>query len=1187
MNDLRRAVGASRFVLLLLLTGLGVLPASASTTRGVEVVGWNVSDATFGSHANGDGVIESGEYILIEFFALNLGPDEVFPSGYLSYTGSLPGVVVWDGYSPWHQIPPNTVAPTDPPWFQIRLSGALACGMVLPFHLSIVDDFGSLSESDIAITLGDHRYYDLLDTPSTRSDQSEATFWGGAPGQTAGRAVAFGDFNGDGLKDAVIAVPSASISGRTQAGAVYIAFGRPETWGDTDLGAPPGGTTRIVGADPQDNLGLTLATGDLNGDGRDELIVAAPGGDGPGTGACPGGGVGDRCDSGDVYVVFGRSAFPSTIDLANPASAAHIFGPVAGEGIINGMAAGDLDGDGLDDLAIGYRLSMEVRGRGATGTAFVVYGRTSWPAIDLATPPTSVARFFGAINGEHLGDRISVGDLDGDGFADLVLSRPNAAENATADVGEIDVLYGSAGRLGDVDLAVSPAGVTRFLGESGGDLLDVSAVGDFDGDGQSDLALGAPTPGKIYIAYGPVARDQTVELGLRLPWLAHIWGAGDQAGGAFAAGDIDGDGYDDLAIGAVASASIGNARPGAGRIHILHGKAQRWQAQQLNSPLPRVESIFGADSGDSLGFSIAAGDADGDGLADLLLGAPNAAGPANSRPGGGEAALWYGKPFATFTPHAGPASFINAAPGGTTLPMCDDCEVLVPIGFNFQYDGQDFNQVYVLSNGLISFKPVADSTLTRVPECMPDRSPVSGVNGEIAVYWADLNPGVGSAVYSRVDGASPHRRLTIEWAGVSLNGAPGTGTFEVSLYEDSGQIVMQYLDLDFGDPSRDNGLSAVIGVENLTGTHGVAASCFSNSQVTGGTALRFMPSTSITEQTVEHGLGLWTPVTTTHAFHPSQNVCEPDQHAGNRSWYAGFEPACSYNEGIAVSPWDLLVPTVTSFPSDAAMTYSFRQQVDTLTGQIRDPCVVQASTTGTGGTYTTYQSAIINSGTWQTLAEPIAFPGLAGQTVDLRFRMSPDSLGNNGLGWMVDDIRLNGCNAPNPAGVSMDFLDVATICYGSSAHLDGVGSYCPGGSAPLQHHWLVDGVEVATGPAYITAPDLAPGLHAYVDRIDCAGSASIDSPEADLNVASPPAAFGDTLMVSADRQALTLTFHWTNAPDANGYDIMADVVPNGGFPYLIASGTSGTTGATSFLYSDPAIYLKVRPRNVCGTGPIN
>jgi FG-GAP repeat protein len=231
-------------VCLLVLLAAGAVPAAAQ----VELMGMTVVDSAL-PNTNNDGRAEPGEYFYLQLWVLNMGSSTITPTGSLQYTGSLDGVVVWDGASTFHPILPGMIYYNSNQPFQIRLRGTLACGLVLPFHLAMYGTGADPYETDFTITLGGPKTYDLVASPSIRVDQSEATFWG-APAGSAGRSVVFGDFNGDGLKDAVIASPAAGVSGRPLAGIAFIVFGRRDTRGDTDL-APQADTHRRGGSDRQ------------------------------------------------------------------------------------------------------------------------------------------------------------------------------------------------------------------------------------------------------------------------------------------------------------------------------------------------------------------------------------------------------------------------------------------------------------------------------------------------------------------------------------------------------------------------------------------------------------------------------------------------------------------------------------------------------------------------------------------------------------------------------------------------------------------------------------------------------------------------------------------------------------------------------------------------------------------------
>ena len=1181
---------------LLLLSGVGAVPAMAVPP--LVLTGITISDPAPGG--NGDGALEQGETATIDLQLVNIASIPLTATGSLSYQGPLPGVTILQSTATWDSMPPNRGGGvfTNAPHFAVQVPADLSCGQVLNFTLIATPSSLSTATLNFSITLGLPPQYDFVTSATTRSDENDTTISGAAQGDGLGWSVTTGDYERHFQRDVAIGALDARLNGRGDSGTVYVVNGQPTTLPDIDLLSPPAGVSVIAGAQEGDELGAALATGDLNHDGMDDLIMAAPGGDGPpGPGACFAG-TGTRCESGTVYVLFGVfNTPPPNIDLsAPPANVVHIWGPQANLSSNIVLATGDVDGDGFPDLVIAYPSDGPTQG----GAVFIVYGRNlPWGDIDLSVPQIGVDRIFGISLQDGLGTDLSVADLDGDGRADVVMSAPGFDAPSLSNVGKVYILYGTAARYGTVNLSSPPASMSTILGADQGDSLGPSTVGDFNGDGRPDLILAAPSAlslgnarvasGEAYVFYTSIAQGTAINLLTPPSSVPILWGAASEVLGMhLATGDLNGDGYDDLLMQSELSKG---SRTQAGRILAVFGSPTRWSSIDLTAPLPKTTAFYGADAGDRLGSAIVAADLDGDGLDDLLAGAAFADSVDNSRPDGGELSIWYGKPQRTYTPSRGAASFIDLSATGTAIPglACDDCEVAEPIGFNFQYDAQTFSQVYVSSNGFISFKPVGNSLRSSTPECMPNVSPDSGVNGEIAPFWSDLNPSMGGQVLVRTDGVAPNRRTTFEWLNVPHYFNTGAVTFEVSLFEATGEILMQYQDVEFGDPALDGGLAAVAGVEDLNGHHGVPWSCFSNSQIGDGMAVRFKPDTPITEQTAERGLGLWflSPAGLHLGFGPSGNHCEPDQHGGQQSWYAGSTSSCNYTTAFPFEPFLLNAPTIPALPSDALLSYSFRHQVDAG----HDPAVVTVSTTGPTGGRTTIDSPADNSGTWQTVASPISLASFAGLPVDMQFSFTPDNSGNLGIGWMIDDLRINGCNAAAPGGGTGGGASVAvyatnnSYCSGGSSTLDGAGSFCPDGSAPLGSHWLLGGVEVGTGATFTVPATQPPGSYGFTLRIDCPGPAQFDSPVFTLNILGPPGPVGDTLMVTDDTVAGTLTFTWVNVPNATGYNVVANNVANGTFPFLAGSATDGTAGLTTSLFTAPALFFAVVGTNACGTGP--
>jgi outer membrane protein assembly factor BamB/subtilisin family serine protease len=154
-------------------------------------------------------------------------------------------------------------------------------------------------------------------------------------------------------------------------------------------------------------------------------------------------------------------------------------------------------------------------------------------------------------------------------------------------------------------------------------------------------------------------------------------------------------------------------------------------------------------------------------------------------------------------------NWIDISATGTNLNLSDDSFAYLNLPFSVLFDGVARSSVAVGSNGIVYFE---NKYLGFSNTCLP-ASNIYGVSAYIAGLWDDLNPSAGGAVYYAVQGASPNRRLVVEWYNVPRYNNVGAATFEIVLYEGSDEVLIQYLDVNFGDAAYDGGASATSGIQ--------------------------------------------------------------------------------------------------------------------------------------------------------------------------------------------------------------------------------------------------------------------------------------------------------------------------------------------------------------------------------------
>jgi len=365
-----------------------------------------------------------------------------------------------------------------------------------------------------------------------------------------------GDVNGDGYDDIIIGAPYNDAAG-ANAGRAYIYYGGliMNTIADVIL------TGEVAG----NNFGSTVSgAGDVNGDGYSDVIVGA---------------WAYSSFAGRAYIYFGGSSMNNVADVT-----------MTGEFSFNNFGysvsgAGDVNGDGYSDVIIGaYRYSSY------TGRAYIYYGGAAMNNVADVTMTGEAAnvQFGFSVSG--------AGDANGDGYADVIVGAVNYSSNT----GRAYIYLGGAAMNNIADVTMTGEAINIHFGN------DVSGAGDINGDGYSDVIVGASeyatSTGRAYLFNGGAVMDNTADVTLTGEFFNNDFGSTVSG-----AGDVNGDGYSDVIVGANGYSAS------SGRAYLFYG------GTVMNNVVDNT--LSGEGTGNYFGFSVSeAGDVNGDGYSDVIIG---------------------------------------------------------------------------------------------------------------------------------------------------------------------------------------------------------------------------------------------------------------------------------------------------------------------------------------------------------------------------------------------------------------------------------------------------------------------------------------------------------------------------------------------------------------------------------------
>ncbi|MFC1951213.1 zf-HC2 domain-containing protein [Chloroflexota bacterium] len=411
---------------------------------------------------------------------------------------------------------------------------------------------------------------------------ADASFISEYSGDSSGSAVAAaGDVNGDGYDDFLIGADG-NDEGGDGAGQVYLILGKATSWAmDTSLA---NADASFIGEHIGDGAGYVAAAGDVNNDGYNDFLIGAPGNDESGE------------HNGQTYLILGKATGwaidTSLVDANASFIGEQTEGDIGAVGDLSGIdisAAGDVNNDGYDDFLIAARWNSESEVN--AGQAYLILGKAVGWAMDTSLANAD-ASFIGEGRTDYAGWGLSeAGDVNNDGYDDFLVGAPGANSDLLAgffnssefwETGKTYLILGKATgwtmdtSLADADASFNGEGRDHWAGSA------LAAAGDTNNDGYDDFLIGAPEAGEYaghtYLMLGK-ATGWALDTNLANADACFIGENaeddeadidGDRSGHhVSAAGDVNGDGYDDFLI---SSTRNGDSASRAGQTYLILGK---------------------------------------------------------------------------------------------------------------------------------------------------------------------------------------------------------------------------------------------------------------------------------------------------------------------------------------------------------------------------------------------------------------------------------------------------------------------------------------------------------------------------------------------------------------------------------------------------------------------------------------
>lgn len=423
------------------------------------------------------------------------------------------------------------------------------------------------------------------------------------------------DFNSDGIADILIGAAQENTGG-LDAGAAYVFYGSNALAASISASSA---NVKLIGETTDDQLGSSVASGDVNNDGIADIIVGAPFENTGGS------------DAGAVYVFYGSTSLASSIDasLAN----VKLTGEDADDRFGTSITSGDVNKDGIADIIVGA--TGDDSGGSNAGAAYIFYGSSTLSSsIDASV---ANVKLVGENANDFFGQSAATGDVNNSGISDIIVGAIGE-DTGGGIAGAVYVFYGSTSLAASIDAS---AANVKIIGEDGGDQLGISvATGDVNGSGILDILAGADqntaggsAAGAAYVFYGSASLASSIDASA-----ANVKLIGeddeDNFGISISSGDVNNNGITDILVGAQ---QTGPGISHQGAAYVFYGSTSL--PSSIDASLANVK-FSGEAEDDTFGISVSSGgDINLDGIIDLIVGATGNAGGGTDR---GAAYIQYG-----------------------------------------------------------------------------------------------------------------------------------------------------------------------------------------------------------------------------------------------------------------------------------------------------------------------------------------------------------------------------------------------------------------------------------------------------------------------------------------------------------------------------------------------------------------